>query len=136
MRKRNRLEPTGQALGQSPPDQPIPVGREQVDDPAAVADAVSGGERPDDGQPLRFRRVGAGGMRQDDHQRAGVCGPCLGERGHSERRRRSPGSADRAAMPLAEAGDHVGEPAVRIQCCGQAEQPPGGPFHALCHGPS
>ena len=52
------------------------------------------------------------GMRQDDDERAGFRRPGPGERRHGERRRRSPGSADRPAMPLSEAGDHVDEPAV------------------------
>jgi hypothetical protein len=36
-------------------------------------------------------------------------------------------------MSLVKGGDHIGEPAVRVECFSQAEQSPGWPAGAFCH---
>ena len=51
----------------------------------------------------------------------------LRESGGRQRRRRSPGSADRAAVSRSETGDHLGEPVVRFERVGKAEQSPSRP---------
>ena len=77
--------------------------------------------------------VGLSCVWQDDDERAGFGGPGLRHGRHRQRRRRSPGSADRPAVSLAEGGDHVGEPAVCIEGFSQAKQPPGWLAGVMCH---
>jgi hypothetical protein len=77
--------------------------------------------------------VGLRRVWQDDDECAGFGGPSPRHGRHRERRRRSPGSADRPAMSFAEGGDHIGEPAVSVECFSQAKQPPGWPAGVMCH---
>ena len=75
-----------------------------------------------------LRRVG-----QNDDERASFGGPGPRQGCQRQRRRRSPGSADRPAVSLAEGGDHIGKPTVRVECLSQAKQPPGWPAGVMCH---
>ena len=62
----------------------------------------------------------------EDNDEDTVAAPELsGKRRRGERRTRAPGSADRAAVPLFETGNDVGEPAMRAQCCSQPGEPRG-----------
>jgi hypothetical protein len=69
--------------------------------------------------------LGLGGVGQDDGERAGGA---IDRAGPQDGRRcqcagRSPGSADRAAMPFAKGGDDFGEPAVLFEGVGEAGEP-------------
>ena len=83
-------------------------------------------------------RLRLGRMGQDDDQRprgVGSAAPRRPEqRRHGERRRRSPGSADRPPVSRAETGDDVGEPTMGIERFRQPEQSPGpASFFGGCH---
>ena len=97
------------------------------------------GRRREQGEVVE-KGVRLGGVRQDDDERTsaarglprgdgGRVRPAAGvaeraaQSGHGERACRTPGSADRAAMPLAERGDDVGEPRMGVERVGEAEQP-------------
>ncbi|NCY01616.1 MAG: hypothetical protein EBX36_01580 [Planctomycetia bacterium] len=125
-------------MGGRRPDQPLhdrePFGLGGVAARQVVAEVL---ERRQDGHrqareqaEVVDEEVCVGGMRQHDHEqprRTGFAPTLGGEGGDRECGRRSPGPADRAAMPRVEAGDHVGKTGVRSERVGQAREASGRP---------